>query len=144
MSGENDTVYDPIEDRGQCEALLLDGFTRTTYIEVPRVGHRLPPVAWFERGITALDEPAAKIAPTTHPTTQPHPQPGQIAQARRLLATGRMLLASAQTTQSGDRARQLLTKRAYAYFQRTIDEYPTTPAAAQAREAMKPAAATGP
>ncbi|MCY2953634.1 MAG: hypothetical protein NTU53_16895 [Planctomycetota bacterium] len=131
MRGEDDTVYSPQEDRGQCEGLLLDGFTRVTYIEVPRLGHELPSALWFEKGIVALDQSKPKTPPTTGPASQPYPLPGQIAQAQRLVATARMWLdarGGAIAPRHRDRARE--------YLQRVLREYPSTPAAAKARQLL--------
>jgi len=131
MRGEDDTLYSPQEDRGQCEGLLLDGFTRVTYIEVPRLAHELPSPLWFEKGISALDQSKPQTPPATGPATQPHPLPGQIAQAQRLLATARMRLdprGGPILPRQRDRARQ--------YLQQVLREYPATPAAAKARQLL--------
>lgn len=132
MRGEIDSLYSPAEDRGQWESLLLDGFTRVTFIEVPRLGHDLPSASWFERGIVALEKPKPRTAPTTSPTTQPHPLPGQIAQAQRLLATAQLHL---------DRQKQHNSARAAGkareYLRQVIEQYPTTPAAAKARQILE-------
>ena len=35
----------------QYEALILDGFVRPTFIEVPNIGHQHPDVFWFEKAV---------------------------------------------------------------------------------------------
>jgi len=36
-------------------------FAYVTYLQVPGMGHTLPPADWFEKGITALDAPLAEV-----------------------------------------------------------------------------------
>lgn len=36
-------------------------FAYVTYLEVPGMGHTLPPADWFEKGIAALDAPLAEV-----------------------------------------------------------------------------------
>ena len=36
-------------------------FDHTTYLEVPDMGHTLPPAAWFAKGIEALDAPLVEV-----------------------------------------------------------------------------------
>ena len=36
-------------------------FAYVTYLQVPGMGHTLPPADWFERGIVALDAPLAEV-----------------------------------------------------------------------------------
>jgi hypothetical protein len=39
-----------------------DGFEHVNYLEVPKMGHRLPPAEWFEKAVEFLDKPVE--APT--------------------------------------------------------------------------------
>lgn len=60
LTGETDG------NRDQTLSTYLFGYQRAkfdhvTYLEVPGMGHTLPPADWFERGITALDEPLEAI-----------------------------------------------------------------------------------
>ena len=54
VRGEGDTLFTPDDGRADAEALRREGFRRVTFFMVPRVGHRRPNGAWFERGIVAL------------------------------------------------------------------------------------------
>ncbi len=38
-----------------------DGFEHVSYLEVPAMGHRLPPVDWIERAIRFLDDPKSAM-----------------------------------------------------------------------------------
>lgn len=55
LTGETD------ENRAQTkatyEAWKRDGIRQAHYLEVPAMGHTLPPPDWFEKGIALLDEP---------------------------------------------------------------------------------------
>jgi predicted DNA-binding protein len=130
MDGEGDPQCRPGAARVNCEAFLLDGFERVSYIEVPRLGHRPPDGTWFGKGLVAL-ESKPKTPPTTRPTKEPNPGPGQVAQARRVLVEAHERLDFARRTgrPPGTGARQFL--------EQVLEEYPTTPAAAEARELLK-------
>ena len=138
MRAHGDTIYSPQEDRAQYEGLWLDGFERVDYIVVPGGGHNPPNASWFEKGIIALDQSKPKTPPTTGPTTQPHPLPGQIAQAQRILATAQYYLGRKPAKGIDQRVeggfRKSSQDSARKYLQQVLDEYPTTPAAAKARE----------
>jgi predicted esterase len=41
-------------------------FARTTYLQVPGMGHEIPPGAWVDKGIAYLDEPLVAAAKTLH------------------------------------------------------------------------------
>jgi hypothetical protein len=118
--------------KATAEAMWLDGYRRVTNIDIPNAGHTLPRAEWFERAVTALDAPPRKPAPTTAPTTRPDPGPGQIAYAEQLLTTARMY-ADPKVGASPNKAEPLL--------RRIIDEYPTTPAAAEAKKLLGGASA---
>jgi predicted esterase len=136
MKGGSDPEWTPQEGRSDYRALWLDGFTRASYFEVPRLKHMHPDVWWFERGITALDQSTPLVPPAITPTKDAHPLPGQIAQAQRILATGRYYIeakmppiAKAQMA----KVRKANLAKARKYLEQLMDEYPTTPAAATAR-----------
>ena len=44
------------------EGYAKDGFAHATYLEVPGMGHTLPPAEWFEKGLEFLDSPLPKPA----------------------------------------------------------------------------------
>jgi hypothetical protein len=111
--------------------MWLDGYRRVTNIDIPGVGHTLPNASWFERAVKALDAPPAKPAPTTAPTTRPDPGPGQIAYAEQLLTTARFYAVNGSA------------KHAERSLRRIVDEYPTTPAAEEARKRLDGAGAPG-
>jgi hypothetical protein len=129
MDGEGDPGAWPGSARANCESFLLDGFERVSSIEAPRLGHRLPDATWFEKGIVAL-ESKPTTPPVTSPTNDPHPLPGQIAQAKRILTSAQALLDQKK------KGVPRLEESARKYLQRVLDEYPTTPAAAKARELL--------
>jgi hypothetical protein len=119
--------------RARYDGMILDGYARAAYFEVPGLGHRLPDAPWFERAIKALDDPAQKRAAlTTAPTDGPL-GPDQLAQARRLFATGQYYLDAAET--EPDRVRRA-RNAAGGYFKRVMDEYPKSPYAQRASDAL--------
>src|SRR5262249_39648597 len=106
------------------QGLMLDGFERVSFLEVPRWPHAHPPVEWFEKGMAALEAPKPHKPRTTGPATRGSLQQGQIAQAKRLLTTAEFLLHAQPP-------------KAAAYLHELIDDYPTTPAAARGRQLLK-------
>jgi hypothetical protein len=128
LTGERDTIFEPEISRMNYRGLLMDGFERVTFFEIPQGGHVLPDASWFERGLEALDAPELKRPPATEPTSDPHPSADQLAQATRLLATAQEII-------DGDNG-WIPPEREFAKhcLQRLIEDYPTTPAAATARE----------
>ncbi len=139
MRAEGDTTYSPQEDRAQYLGLLLDGFERVNYIVLPGGGHRPPDASSFERGLAALESPPRPVLVTT-PTDQPNPLPGQIGQAQRILATALLHLErkcpKQYSKEQVERLRKSNQERARKHLQQVISEYPTTPAAARARELL--------
>ncbi len=141
MKGGNDTEWTPQEGRCDYEALRLDGFLQINYFEVPGLGHRPPNASWFENGITALDQSLRLTPPLTSPTADPHPLPSQVAQAQRILAAAKYYLelkpAQVLEQERKDQIRKSYQDKAHKYLQRVLEEYPTTPAAAKARELLQ-------
>jgi len=139
MRAEGDTTYSPQEDRAQYTSLLLDGFQRVHYLVLPSGGHTPPNAQWFDRGLTLLESPP-QAALLTSPTDQPNPQPGQLGQAQRILATALLILERKYPKEYSqdqvERLRKTAQERARSYLQQVISEYPTTPAAAQARKVL--------
>jgi hypothetical protein len=139
MRAEGDTIYSPQEDRAQYTGLLLDGFERVNYLVLPSGGHRPPNAPSFERGLMALESPP-RAALVTSPTDQPNPLPGQIGQAQRILATALLKLERKYPEQYSkeqvERIRKSNQDRARKYLQQVISDYPTTPAAAKARQLL--------
>ncbi len=137
IKGGNDTQWTASEGRSDYEALRLDGFTHISYFEVPGLGHYPPDAAWFEQGVVALDHAASLTLPISSPTTEPDPLPSQMAQAQRILAAAKYYLElklPQGTEEMKDRIRTSYQDKARRYLQRVLTEYPTTPAAAKARE----------
>lgn len=141
MKGGNDTQWTPQEGRCDYEALRLDGFRQVNYFEVPGLGHRPPNASWFENAITALDQSLPLTPPVTSPTTEPHPLPSQVAQAQRILAAAKYYLElkppQVLEEERQDRIRKSYQDKARKYLQRVLEEYPTAPAAARARELLQ-------
>jgi dienelactone hydrolase len=140
MKAANDPQWMAAEGRCDEEALRLDGFTHVSYFEVPRLGHYPPDAAWFEKGVAALDQSPALTPPVTAPTQDPRPQPGQMAQAQRILAAARYYLEMKPpqgSEETKERARRSNREKARQYLQRVLEEYPTTPAAARARKLLQ-------
>lgn len=146
MRGGADRFWLAQEGRSDAQALFLDGFERVTYIEVPAWPHYPPRKPWFEKGIAAL-EAKPKKPPSTQPTTNPHPNPAQVAQAHRLLVTAQSELE--EPTRLPPAVRKRLEQReryesmvdrsrrnARLILQQALDEYPTTPTAGQARKLL--------
>ncbi len=140
LNGEGDPGVWPGARRVDAETLRLDGFERVGFLEVPRLGHRLPDAVWFEKGIAALEEspPPASIV---GPTKEHHPLPGQIAQAQRILTTARVYLEQKPSARLSEDVRDKQCRsnqdKARQYLHRVLEEYPTTPAAARARELLQ-------
>jgi len=146
MKGGNDPEWTPQEGQSDYQGLWLDGFIHVSYLEVPKLGHMHPDASWFERGVAALDQSKPLTPPIISPTKDPHPQPGQIAQAQRILATAQFFLEAKvsywekQPSKRGqdikDKIRKSNRDKARKFLQQVLDDYPTTPAAAQARRLL--------
>jgi len=119
--------------RALMEGLILDGFLRVALFEIPRAGHNHPNAAWFEKAVTALERPiGTPHPPATGPTTRPDPSGAQIAQAQRLLATARWHVE----VESAWNGRAQTTKLAKEALEHLLQDYPTTPAAASAKDLL--------
>ena len=127
LTGEKDPIFEPDISRMNYQGLLLDGFGRITYIEIPKGGHNWPSASWFEKGIVALDA-KPKAPPTTSPTEDAHLLPTQLAQAKRLLNTAQELVDGQSAAYDAMYARQCL--------EQLIKEFPSTPPATIARELL--------
>lgn len=130
MKGVNDPQWTAAEGRCDYEALRLDGFAHVAYIEVPRAGHYPPNASWFEKGVAALDQAEPSIPPTPTPTTQ----------AQRTLAAARYYLEvklPQGSEQIKERVRRSNRDKARQYLQQVVEQYPTAPAAAPARELLQ-------
>jgi hypothetical protein len=137
MWGQRDPQYTAAECKAQYEGLVLDGFERAAMFIVPAGGHVPPNAAWFEKGIAALDTTKPKKAPTTAPTTQPKPEAGQLAQARRLLATAKLHLKwRDQEKPKHPNAATRAEGEAKRFLQQVVADYPTTPSAAAAKHLL--------
>lgn len=140
MKGGADSQWWPAEGRADYLALWLDGFIHVTYLEVPGLSHVPPGADWFEYGIAALEQSKPLTPPAISPTSEPNPQPGQIAQAQRILATAEynLELRPSPGISKPVAAKMLKSQqdKARRYLQRTLDEYLTTPAAAKARKLL--------
>ena len=147
MKGEADREWRPQEGRSDADALILDGFERVTYLEVPGWSHQPPNKLWFEKGIASLEAEPRKT-PTTAPTTDARPTPAQAAQAYRWLMAAQKELESVSRMRPEVRKQldqqkrydafvQRAQEKAREYLQRTVGDYPTTPAARQAKKMLK-------
>jgi dienelactone hydrolase len=145
--GATDDIVPAAQGRIDHECLRLDGFQHV-YFELGGHGHAHPDVVTFRNALAALE-----ANPTPPPATGPtregqRPLPDQIAQARRLLTTARMGydavsrttavkggigrlrdLAANDETYDTELARRCLTQ--------ILADYPTTPAAAEARSLLQ-------
>lgn len=139
VRAQGDTLYSPQEDLTQCTGLLLDGFQRAHFVTIPSGGHKPPDATWFERGIAAFESPPKALL-VTSPTTAPDPQPGQAAQAQRILATAELRLEAKLPKQydkaAQEQARSRAQSAARSYLEQVIRDYPTTPAAGKARKLL--------
>jgi hypothetical protein len=124
-------------------AFKREGFEHITYFQVPGMGHQAPDPEWFEKGMKALDEPLPPpgtprppttrraLAATTRPvaatqaTTQPAAANDPAAVARQLLTRARLYLDNKQYELAREKLRWIATN------------YPTTPAAAEARTLLR-------
>src|SRR5206468_4218854 len=110
------------------------GFEHVSLLVLPRWGHVNPSGTWLARGIDALEHSSAHKPPTTAPTKDPNPQPGQVAVARRWLSTAQWYL------------KFRMSKDAAPYLRKVVEDYPTTPSAAIAKELLEklPVSTTAP
>lgn len=147
MKGGADREWRPQEGRSDAEALILDGFERVSYLEVPGWSHQPPNKLWFGKGVAALETPPRK-PPTTAPTTDPRPGPAQVAQAYRWLVTAQKELESVSRMRPELRKQleqqkryddfvQRARQKAREYLEQTIGDYPATPAARQAKKMLQ-------
>ncbi len=136
VRAQGDRLYNPGEDAAQYQSLLLDGFQNVAFIVTPG-GHQPPDAFWFEQGVKALESPRAQVA-TTQPV-QPGPS-GPDGQAQRLLATAQLILERKPPPHfdkaAQERHRASNQGKARQYLRQILDEYPSTPAAAKARQLL--------
>jgi hypothetical protein len=125
MRGEGDDRFSAAEGRGHYESLMLDGFQHVELLIVPRTGHAHPNAIWLSKGIAALDHSKTYRPPTTAPTKDPRPEPGQVMMAHQLLSAAQWYLSNPRI--EGDPT---------PYLRRVVDEYPTTPSGKAARELL--------
>jgi hypothetical protein len=141
VKGGSDPEWTAQEGRCDYKALSLDGFIHVSYIEVPGLGHRPPDASWFEKGVAALDESKPLTPPVVRPTKEPNPLPGQIAQAQRILAAARFYLEQMPSDKLSESVKEKIRRSnrdtSLKYLQRVLNEYPTTPAAAQAHDLLR-------
>ncbi|HEX8524825.1 MAG TPA: prolyl oligopeptidase family serine peptidase [Tepidisphaeraceae bacterium] len=140
MKGEGDpTSWKPEEGQSDLEALTLDGFTHVSLFILPKHGHMHPHNDYFEKAIKALDE-ESHPPPATQPTKDPKPLPSQVAQAKRLLYSAYYTAATWQLQPNFDHIKSKLRDKAIEQTRRSlqqiIDDFPTTPAAAEARKRL--------
>jgi hypothetical protein len=134
IRGETDQ-FTPAEGLVQFNGFVLDGFERVAMFVVPRVGHQNPNTTWFEKGVDALDHCPVGKPPTTSPSKAARPEPGQVLQARRHLASAKMWEDAA-------RREQWIMVQVKDHLRRILDDYPTTPAAAEAKRMLRSLDAT--
>jgi len=127
LTGETDFNREQMEKIHA--AYRKDGFRHATYLQVPGMGHSLPPADWFEKAVLALDAPLrpAKAKPTSKPKPAPRSQPATrpvAGRAQSRLKLARVYLANGLR----DKARKTLEE--------LLREHPGTPQAAQARRLL--------
>lgn len=99
---------------------LADEFQHVTYMQVPGMGHQLPPADWFEKGIEYLDDrseesvrvTARVIMPTTQSSpaaSQPAPSAGQDP-AERLLRIAKLYVANHRPEDAKLKLRDLIQR----------------------------------
>lgn len=109
-----------------------DGFQYVAYLEVPGMGHQLPPADWFEKAVAFLDDRTAPAPPaaTTAPAAAAEPPAQDPAAANeaadKLLRLARLHLANGRPADAEAKLRAILAS------------YPQTPAAAEARKLLVP------
>ena len=110
---------------------LKDGFDYVTYLQVPKMGHQPPPPDWLEKGLEFLDErPIEKVekvilGPVTQPTPRPAARlPDSDAPSDKLLRLAKLYLSNHRPDEGRTKLKQI------------IDDYPTTPAATEARKLL--------
>jgi hypothetical protein len=128
MRGALDPQWTPADGRSECEGLQFDGFERVNFVEVPKTGHALPPAAWFERGLVALEAPPKKP-----------PAAGRAALADRIVATALLHLDECKGARRNGIHEAAVQSEASArrYLRLVLDQYPTTPAAARAGKLLE-------
>jgi dienelactone hydrolase len=148
--GGADDIVHATQGRVDHECLRLDGFQHT-YIELRGQPHRYPDPATFQRALAALEAKPAP-PPTTAPTTAPTragqpPHADQVAQAKRLLTTAKLVYEFVSRVPDDPKARAQLAELAFndpaydaALARRCLNDllasYPTTPSAAEGRELL--------
>ena len=64
LTGEHDMNRDSTQAIYE-KGFKLDGFKHATYLEVPAMGHQLPPAEWFQKAVEAVDQRATAAKVTT-------------------------------------------------------------------------------
>jgi hypothetical protein len=137
MKGADDETWTAPEGQADYEAFVLDGFTRVNYVEIPAHGHAHPDAAWFEKGLVALDSPPRK-PPTTRPSKETRLQPGQIAQAKRLLTSADFWAKRAEELPKtvAPEYREPYVQAVRKCLLQVLQDYPASPSAKRAREVL--------
>jgi hypothetical protein len=137
MKGADDQIWKAPEGQADYEALTLDGFTRVNYVEIPLHGHNHPDAQWFEKGLIALESEPRK-PPTTRPSKETRLQPGQIAQAKRLVTSAEYWSHYWAGMPKGVRVayRDRYEERARGCLLQVLADYPTSASAKRARELL--------
>jgi Esterase PHB depolymerase len=60
LTGEHDMNRDSTQAIYE-KGFKLDGFKYVTYLEVPAMGHQLPPAEWFQKAVEAVDQRATAV-----------------------------------------------------------------------------------
>jgi hypothetical protein len=112
-----------------------DGFEHITYLQVPGMGHQAPNAEWFEKGLTALDEPIAaptvakpaavppKAAPRPAATAPANPADPQTI-AQQILVTAKLYVDNKQYERGREKLGWIVT------------HYPDTPAGKEAKKLL--------
>lgn len=137
VTGADDTVVEPQYARADYKAMMLDGFRRVTLMERANWGHNHPDSATFEKALATLDAPP-RDPPTTAPTKDARPLPSQAAQAERLFRTAKRIFDkwTSYPPMARNRDDETNLEIARACLEKLLADYPTTLAAAHARELL--------
>lgn len=79
VTGTND--FNKGDTNGVLKYYKSQKFERTTYLEVPGMGHEMPPTDWLEKGLLFLDEPLALAAAQTLKAAQEAEKREKLGQA---------------------------------------------------------------
>jgi pimeloyl-ACP methyl ester carboxylesterase len=141
IAGDQDPNHDPAKAAYE-QGFVPDGFKHAVFYEPPGLGHRAPPVEWFEKGLAYLDaipKDRAKKPPATRPirstaTTANSPMVPSAAERSAAADPSEpaRLLSLARTYRSNN-----MTDKARQKLEQLIRDYPASEEAKLARTMLK-------